>query len=150
MDGASSLQLRVKGETNQATKLLQRCLLPSRSSCLEQLGIWVPRMGVRGVPVVAMAQWLTSPTRNHEVSGSIPGLAQWAKDPGVAVSCGVGCRSGSDPGLLWLWHGLVATAPIRPQPGNLHMPRERTKKWQKKKKEKKVPFQEVCTHSSRR
>ena len=28
-----------------------------------------------GVPVVA--QWLTSPTRNHEVAGSIPGLAQW-------------------------------------------------------------------------
>ena len=29
----------------------------------------------RGVPFVA--QWLTSPTRNHEVVGSIPGLAQW-------------------------------------------------------------------------
>ena len=24
-----------------------------------------------------MAQWLTYPTRNHEVVGSIPGLAQW-------------------------------------------------------------------------
>ena len=33
----------------------------------------------RGVPVVA--QWLTNPTRNHEVSGLIPGLAQWVKDP---------------------------------------------------------------------
>ena len=31
-----------------------------------------------GVPV--MAQWLTNPTRNHEVAGSIPGLAQRAKD----------------------------------------------------------------------
>ena len=31
-----------------------------------------------GVPVVV--QWLTNPTRNHEVSGSIPGLAQWVKD----------------------------------------------------------------------
>ena len=27
-----------------------------------------------------MAQWLTNPTRNHEVEGSIPGLAQGVKD----------------------------------------------------------------------
>ena len=29
------------------------------------------------------------------------------------MSYGVGCRRGSDPMLLWLWHKLVATAPIR-------------------------------------
>jgi len=33
---------------------------------------------IGGVPVVA--QWLTNPTRNNEVSGLIPGHAQWVKD----------------------------------------------------------------------
>ena len=27
-----------------------------------------------------MVQWLTNPTRNHEVMGWIPDLAQWVKD----------------------------------------------------------------------
>ena len=34
-----------------------------------------------GVPV--MAQWLTNPTRNHEVEGSVPALAQWVNDPAL-------------------------------------------------------------------
>ena len=30
------------------------------------------------------------------------------------MSCGVGRRRSLDPVLLWLWHRLEATAPIRP------------------------------------
>ena len=33
------------------------------------------------VPIVA--QWLTNPTRNHEVAGSVPALAQWVNDPAM-------------------------------------------------------------------
>ena len=30
-----------------------------------------------------MAQWLTNPTRNHEVVALVPGLAQWVNDPAL-------------------------------------------------------------------
>ena len=56
---------------------------------------------------------LTKDVKDHEDAGSILGLAWWVKGTGVAVSCGVGRRCGSDPVLLWLWCRLVATAPIR-------------------------------------
>ena len=38
----------------------------------------------------------------------------WCSIPGLAVSCGVGCRCGSDSVLLWLWRKPVARAPIGP------------------------------------
>ena len=53
-----------------------------------------------------------NPTSIHEDMSSILGLAQWVNS--VAVSCGVGCRCGSDPVLLWLWCRLAAAAPIQP------------------------------------
>ena len=32
---------------------------------------------------------------------------------GVAMSCGAGCRGGSDPSLLWLWRKLAFVAPVQ-------------------------------------
>ena len=66
-----------------------------------------------------MAQWLTNLTSNHEVVDLIPGLAQWVKDGGVAVSCGVGRRCSSDPTLLWLWCRPAAAALIDTSPREL-------------------------------
>ena len=55
-----------------------------------------------------------SPTSIHAGAGLIPSLAQWVKGSGIAMSCGVGCRRGSDPALLWLWCRSAAVAPIQP------------------------------------
>ena len=88
-----------------------------------------------------MAQWLTNPTRKHEIAGLVPGLAQWAKGSGVAMICGVCCRRGLDLALLWLWCRPAATALIRPlaweSPYAAGAALEKTKK-KKKKDQKKL------------
>ena len=55
-----------------------------------------------------MVQWLTNPTRNHEVVGSIPALAQWVEDPAV----------------LWLGCRPAATADSTPSLGTSICPRK--------------------------
>ena len=54
------------------------------------------------------------------------------------MSCGVGCRRGSDPALLWLWCRLAAIAPIRPlawePPYAMGAAQEMAKRQKKKKK----------------
>ena len=55
-----------------------------------------------------MVQLVTNPMKIHEDEGSIPGLTQCIKGPGIAVS-GVGGRHSLDLALLWLWRRLAAT-----------------------------------------
>ena len=49
-----------------------------------------------------VAQQVKNLTNIYEEAGSIRGLAQLVKGSGIAVSCGVGHRHGSDLALLRL------------------------------------------------
>ena len=88
-------------------------------------------MELHGVPIVA--QQKTNLTSIHEDTGWIPGLSGlriWH----CCVSCGVGCRHGSDPILLWLWCRPLDKTLI--QPLAWESPHAGDKKKKKKKKKK--------------
>jgi len=58
------------------------------------------------------------------------------RDPGVAMSCGVGLRDSLNPELLWLWHRWAAAAPIPPLAWELPYAQGVALKRKKKRKEK--------------
>ena len=64
------------------------------------------------------------------------------------MSWGVGCKRGSDPVLLWLWHRSVATAPIQPlawePPYASGANPKKTKRPKKRKKKKIGPLEFSC------
>ena len=64
------------------------------------------------------------------------------------MSCGVGCRRGLDPELLWLWHRPVATALIQPlawEPPHAARAAQEMAKRQKKLKKKQKNSQTVIS-----
>ena len=92
--------------------------------------LWLWRRPAAAAPIQRLAQELPyaagatikrkekrTPTAAAQVPVEVqfwPQPAQWIKGSGVALSCGVGHRRGSDPVLLWLWCRPAAVALILP------------------------------------
>ena len=60
---------------------------------------------------VGVLSWLSG-QRIHEDTGSVLVSGGQESSHAIAVSCGVGCRWGSDPTLPWLWYRWAATVSI--------------------------------------
>ena len=85
------------------------------------MGMAIKKKKKKVVPVVV--QWLTNPTRNHEVAD----LVQWVKDLAS----------------LWLWCRLTAIAAIRPL--SCEPPYAMSTALEKDKKKKKAYISATCT-----
>ena len=64
------------------------------------------------------------------------------------MSCGVGCRHGSNPKLLWLWHRLAIIALIGPLAWEPPYAAGVALEKAKRQKEKKKPHTHTHTHTN--
>ena len=83
----------------------------SKVECIYIHSTCMEKSWKEGIP--AVAQCVMNPNSIHEDMDLIPGLIQCVTIPGIAVSCGVCHRLGSNPALLWLWHRPAAAALIQ-------------------------------------
>ena len=75
-----------------------------------------------------MAQWLTNLTRNYEVVGLVPAVAQWVNDPVLPRAVVWIADVARIPRCCGSGVGQWLQLRLDPWPGNLHTPWEQPKK----------------------